>query len=255
FLSKLYSYIIKLDFCGSYTNIDMEELYIQELNPNVSLEDLLLAEHKKQQLINFIKEHKHASHLKSIGLPISNTLLLHGHTGCGKTFTARVLASELKKRLLIVNLSTIVSSKLGDTAKNIAMLFRKAANTEAVLFFDELDALGQRRDLDVNDASEMRRVVNSILQLIDNLPPDAVLVGATNQLNLIDSALLRRFDTQIEYVLPTSEELNAYYDALEDKYPVQFKGFQREYDISIAEAQARYLLFLKKQVIAELELE
>lgn len=233
----------------------MEDLYIQELQPQVSIEELLLEENKKELLVNFIKEHKHAKHLIKLGLPVSNTLLLHGHTGCGKTFTARILASELKKRLLIVNLSNIVSSKLGDTAKNIAMLFRKAANTEAVLFFDELDALGQRRDLDVNDASEMRRVVNSVLQLIDNLPPDAVLVGATNQLNLIDSALLRRFDTQIEYVLPTSEELNAYYDALEDKYPVQFKGFQREYDISIAEAQARYLLFLKKQVIAELELE
>jgi len=231
----------------------MEELYIQELNPNVSLEDLLLAEHKKQQLINFIKEHKHASHLKSIGLPISNTLLLHGHTGCGKTFTARVLASELKKRLLIVNLSTIVSSKLGDTAKNIAMLFRKANHTQAVLFLDELDAIGQRRDLDANDASEMRRVVNAILQQIDYLCSDVVLVGATNQLSHIDTALLRRFDTRIEYNLPSEEELDGYYDSIKSKFPIHYEGFKREYQISLAEAQARYLLFLKKQVIRELE--
>lgn len=231
----------------------MEDLYIQELNPQVSLDELLLEETKKEQLINFIKEHKHVAHLTNIGLPVSNTLLLHGHTGCGKTFTARILASELKKRLLIANLSNIVSSKLGDTAKNIAMLFRKATNTGAVLFLDELDALGQRRDLDVNDASEMRRVVNSILQLIDNLPPEAVLIGATNQLQLIDSALARRFDTQIEYILPNTKELDAYYHALEAKYPVYFEGFSRKYHISFAQAQARYLLFLKKQVIAELE--
>lgn len=233
----------------------MEDLYIQELRPQVSIEELLLEESKKEQLVNFIKEHKHAAYLIDLGLPVSNTLLLYGHTGCGKTFTARILASELNKRLLIVNLSTIVSSKLGDTAKNIAMLFRKAASTGAVLFLDELDALGQRRDLDVNDASEMRRVVNSILQLIDNLSPEAVLVGATNQLQLIDSALARRFDTQIEYVMPNNKELDEYYDTLETKYPVRFEGFQREYNLTIAQAQARYLLFLKKQVIAELEEE
>lgn len=233
----------------------MEDLYIQELRPQVSIEELLLEESKKEQLVNFIKEHKHAAYLIGLGLPVSNTLLLYGHTGCGKTFTARILASELNKRLLIVNLSTIVSSKLGDTAKNIAMLFRKAASTGAVLFLDELDALGQRRDLDVNDASEMRRVVNSILQLIDNLSPEAVLVGATNQLQLIDSALARRFDTQIEYVMPNNKEMDEYYDTLETKYPVRFEGFQREYNLTIAQAQARYLLFLKKQVIAELEEE
>lgn len=233
----------------------MEDLYIQELRPQVSIEELLLEESKKEQLVNFIKEHKHAAYLIDLGLPVSNTLLLYGHTGCGKTFTARILASELNKRLLIVNLSTIVSSKLGDTAKNIAMLFRKAASTGAVLFLDELDALGQRRDLDVNDASEMRRVVNSILQLIDNLSPEAVLVGATNQLQLIDSALARRFDTQIEYVMPNNKEMDEYYDTLETKYPVRFEGFQREYNLTIAQAQARYLLFLKKQVIAELEEE
>lgn len=231
----------------------MEELYIQELHPEVSIEELLLEDLKKEQLVSFIKEHKYAKHLKSIGLPVSNTLLLHGHTGCGKTFTARILASELKKRLLIVNLSTIVSSKLGDTAKNIAMLFRKAAHTEGVLFLDELDAIGQRRDLDANDASEMRRVVNAILQQIDYLCSDVVLVGATNQLSHIDSALLRRFDTRIQYTLPTEKDLNVYYDTLQSKFPVYYEGFEREYKISLAEAQTRYLLFLKKQVVDELE--
>lgn len=233
----------------------MEDLYIQELRPEVSMEELLMERSKKEVLTNFIKEHKHAARLIELGLPVSNTLLLHGHTGCGKTFTARILAHELGKRLLSVNLSSIVSSKLGDTAKNIGMLFRKAANTEAVLFLDELDALGQRRDLDVSDASEMRRVVNALLQLVDELPPEVVLIGATNQLNHVDTALLRRFDTQIEYVLPNAEQMDIYYDSLEEKYDVQFDGFQREYNIPIAQAQVHYLLFLKKHVIAELEEE
>ncbi len=233
----------------------MDELYIQELEPEVSISDLLIEEEKREQLINFIKEHKHAEKLLEIGLPVSNTILLYGDTGCGKTFTARILAAEMGKRLLIVNLSNIVSSKLGDTAKNIAMLFRKAANTQAVLFIDELDALGQRRDLDVSDASEMRRVVNSILQLIDNIPKTVVLVGATNQINHIDTALLRRFDTRIEYSLPSKEELNEYYDILETKFPVKYDGFCRQYEISLAEAQAQYLMFLKEKVIEELEAE
>lgn len=231
----------------------MDDLYIQDLEPEVSMEELFLEEHKKEKLFHFIKEHKHAPYLLELGLPVSNTMLLYGHTGCGKTFTARILAKEMGKRLLSVNLSSIVSSKLGDTAKNIALLFRKAANTKAVLFLDELDALGQRRDLDVSDASEMRRVVNALLQLVDELPAEVVLVGATNQLNHVDTALLRRFDTKIEYVLPSKEALDLYYDALKAKYPVQFEGFQRVYAISLAEAQVRYLLFLKRRVIATLE--
>lgn len=231
----------------------MEDLYIQELRPEVSMKDLLMEESKKEALTNFIKEHRHAARLIELGLPVSNTLLLHGHTGCGKTFTARILAHELGKRLLSVNLSGIVSSKLGDTAKNIAALFRKAASTGAVLFLDELDALGQRRDLDVSDASEMRRVVNALLQLVDELPPEVVLIGATNQLNHVDTALVRRFDTKLEYVMPNREHMDAYYDSLEEKYDVQFEGFERKYNIPVAEAQVRYLLFLKKSVIAELE--
>src|SRR5690625_7927300 len=112
----------------------MEDLYIQELQPQVSIEELLLEENKKELLVNFIKEHKHAKHLIKLGLPVSNTLLLHGHTGCGKTFTTRILASELKMHLLIVNLSNIVLSNFGDIVKFIDIIISISANIVALLF-------------------------------------------------------------------------------------------------------------------------
>ncbi len=89
-------------------------------------------------------------------------MLLFGKTGCGKTMTAKAIAKELDKRIFIVNLATVVSSKLGETAKNIHSIFKEANYENSVLFFDEFDSLGQNQDYDNKDSSEMKRVVDAI---------------------------------------------------------------------------------------------
>jgi SpoVK/Ycf46/Vps4 family AAA+-type ATPase len=132
---------------------------------------------------------------------------LHGPSGCGKTLASYVIAGELKKTMVVVNLGAIVSSKLGETSKNLAKLFRKAAVDDCIIFIDEFDSLGKIRDYS-QDHGEMKRVVNTILQLFDYLPPSSIIIAATNQVDMIDDALLRRFDINLEFDLPSVNQVH-----------------------------------------------
>jgi SpoVK/Ycf46/Vps4 family AAA+-type ATPase len=227
----------------------MNSLYLTNLAA-VELEEVVFDENLSNQINDFLDEYTHKEILESYDLPVANKLFLYGHTGCGKTMTAKALATRLNKKIFIVNLSSIVSSKLGETAKNLAALFKNVEHKKAVLFFDEFDSLGSMRDYDNNDTSEMKRVVNTILQLIDSFPKDSILIGATNQIQLIDEALLRRFDLKLEFTTPPKEVLDEYYTKLLAKYPAKYRTIDRLYDISFADARNIVFTRVKKNIIA-----
>jgi len=136
---------------------------------------------------------------------------LHGHSGCGKTLASYVIAGELHKMMIVINIGAIVSSKLGETSKNLAKIFKKAAIEDCIIFLDEFDSLGKVRDYS-QDHGEMKRVVNTILQLFDYLPQSSIVIAATNQRDMLDDALLRRFDNIIEFSLPSEKEIKALID-------------------------------------------
>src|SRR5690606_26559237 len=175
--------------------------------------------------------------------------LLYGHTGCGKTATAYAIGHALNKKVIAINLSGFVSSKLGETAKNLSELFKKASNDNAILFIDEFDFIGKLRDYDEKDSGEMKRLVNTLLQLIDNLPDTALLICATNHLDIIDTALLRRFQIRLRYTLPTEEDLNTYYDSILAGFPNHLNTIKRSYGISYAEAKDSIHQQIKANVI------
>ncbi|NOQ71194.1 MAG: AAA family ATPase [Crocinitomix sp.] len=227
----------------------MNSLYLTN-QATVELDEVVFDDKLSNQINDFLDEYSHKEVLESYDLPVANKLFLYGRTGCGKTMTAKALATRLKKKIFIVNLSTIVSSRLGETAKNLAALFKNVEHKKAVLFFDEFDSLGSMRDYDNNDTSEMKRVVNTILQLIDAFPNDSILIGATNQIQLIDEALLRRFDLKLEFTTPPKPVLDAYYDKLLVKYPEIYRTIERIYDISFADAQNLIFTRVKKNIIA-----
>ncbi|HSD14074.1 MAG TPA: ATP-binding protein, partial [Flavobacterium sp.] len=209
----------------------MSNLYFTDRS-NVKLEDVVFNEAVSEQITQFLSEYQFREVLEKYDLPVVNKMLLYGKTGCGKTMTAKAIAKQLDKKLIIVNLASIVSSKLGETAKNVEGLFKEVNYESAVLFFDEFDSLGQIRDYDNKDSSEMKRVVNAILQLIDNFPKKSILIAATNQIQMIDDALVRRFELKLEFTSPSQEVLNKYYDSLLSKYPSQFQQLNRIYDVS-----------------------
>lgn len=215
----------------------------------VDIKDVVFNEGVAVQIEQFLKEYQFRDILEKYELPVNNKMLLYGKTGCGKTMTAKAIAKVLDRKLIVVNLAHIVSSKLGETAKNVATLFKEVSYHDAVLFFDEFDTFGQVREQDSRDSSEMRRVVNAILQLIDNFPSNSVLIAATNQINAIDEALIRRFELRLEFTSPVKEVLDDYYDRLLKKYPEEFTQIERKYDISFAEAKTEVFTQVKSNII------
>ena len=185
---------------------EVNDLVFDKLKSNYRLENLVIDDEVKNELVHFIKENNSLEILQKYDLPVSNKLLLHGPSGCGKTVASYVIAGELNKPMYVVNLGAIVSSKLGETSKNLTKVFKKAAQEDSIIFIDEFDSLGKVRDYN-QDHGEMKRVVNTILQLFDYLPQSSIVIAATNQENMIDEALIRRFDVNLEFSIPSKDQI------------------------------------------------
>ncbi len=221
----------------------------------VSLEDVFLNKYNHQNIQQLIKEHQFVDELTKYGLPVNNKLMLQGNSGCGKTTTAKAIANALGKPILILNLSNVVCSRIGETSQNIKQVFDKAAREKAVLFLDEFDQIGKERSNDDKDVGEMRRLVNTLIQLIDYLPQNALLIAATNHADLIDIALLRRFQLRIQFEMPTSEILDTYYDKILQPFPAELQNFERQYQISFAEAKDYAFTKMKSILLEKLSME
>jgi len=221
---------------------------------DIQLDEVLFNSNVQKQIDDFLLEQQFKEKLIQYKLPVANKILMFGATGCGKTMTAKAIAKHLNKKLVIVNLATIISSKLGETSKNIDALFKEAQYEGLVLFFDEFDSLGQIRDYDNKDNSEMKRVVNAILQLIDNFPQKSILLAATNQIQMIDEALKRRFELQLEFTNPSNETLDLFYNKIIASFPESYQNVKKKYNISFAEAKNIALYQIKKNII-NLELD
>jgi len=219
----------------------------------VSWNEVFIDAHHRGLIDALLREHQYVDELKKYNLPVNNKILLHGSSGCGKTTTAKAIANALKKSLYIINLSTIISSRIGETSQNLKLIFDKAKAENAVLFLDEFDQIGKARGNDDRDVGEMRRLVNTLIQLIDYFPEKSLLIAATNQLEIIDKALIRRFQCVISYRMPNQTALDSYYDSLLLRFPEHLKSIKRKYDISYAEAKDFAYTSIKSLLISELE--
>ncbi len=114
----------------------------------VLLEDVYLDAASRTMCTQLIKEHQYIADLHQYGLPVNNKVLLHGASGCGKTMTAKALAHALNRNILILNLSSIISARIGETSQHLKQVFDKAARENAVLFLDEFDQIGKAREDD-----------------------------------------------------------------------------------------------------------
>jgi AAA+ superfamily predicted ATPase len=199
------------------------ELIIEKLTSDYTFENLVCSSEVKDELSFFVREHNGIEILNKFELPVSNKILFHGPSGCGKTLASYVLSGELEKMMYVVNLGAIVSSKLGETSKNLTRLFKKASAEDCIIFLDEFDSLGKVRDYS-QDHGEMKRVVNTILQLFDYLPQDSIVIAATNQLQMLDEALVRRFDLKINLGLPTKDQIKELIEITLSKSPFTFKS-------------------------------
>ena len=171
-------------------------------HPVNRLGDMVLDDVAAKQLARIIKEQRMLARIKEHGLSPRRKLLLVGPPGTGKTMTASALAGELSIPLFLVRLDSLITKFMGETAAKLRQVFDAIADLRGVYFFDEFDAIGSQRGA-ANDVGEIRRVLNSFLQMIEQDQSNSLIIAATNHPDVLDNALFRRFDDVVEYHLPT----------------------------------------------------
>jgi SpoVK/Ycf46/Vps4 family AAA+-type ATPase len=151
------------------------------------------------------REHSRKDLLAAGGIKPRQRVLFFGPPGCGKTLAAQVLASVLSYPLVTVRFDAVVSSYLGETAANLRRVFDFIQRGQWVVLFDEFDAIGKDRD-NPFEHGELKRVVNSLLQLMDAFRGESLLIAATNYEGLLDKAIWRRFEAIVHFTIPTTQD-------------------------------------------------
>ena len=169
--------------------------------PKARRREMVLDDALSSQLERIIREQRQAAQILAHGLSPRRKLLLMGPPGTGKTMTASVLAGELGLPLFQVRLDGLITKFMGETASKLRQVFEATNRTRGVYFFDEFDAIGSQRGL-ANDVGEIRRILNSFLQMIEQDESHSLIVAATNHPEILDQALFRRFDDVLHYELP-----------------------------------------------------
>src|SRR6266851_7533993 len=188
------------------SQIDPATDLIDEIAVARSLNDIVLNSDTRLLIEGLIEERRRSEELRRHRLPISTRLLFSGPPGCGKTFCAEVMARELSLPLYSARIDVIISSFLGETASNLRRLFEFAMRKPCILFLDEFDALARTR-ADAAEHNELRRVVNSLLLMIERFKGPGLVVAATNLPQFLDEALWRRFDDVVSFEVPGEREI------------------------------------------------
>ncbi|MFL1492556.1 AAA family ATPase [Pseudomonas antarctica] len=154
----------------------------------------------ENQLLEVLLEREKSKDLIEAGLEPIRSLIFTGPPGVGKTLAANWLASKLNLPILTLDLASVMSSLLGKTGANIKSVIDYAKTIPCVLLLDEFDAIAKRRD-DDKDVGELKRLVNVLLQAIDEWPSTSVMIAATNHPDMLDPAVWRRFELAINFSL------------------------------------------------------
>ena len=175
--------------------------------PDERLSDMVLAKAVLGDLERVLLEQRQRDRLLATGFEPLRRLLLIGPPGTGKTMTSRVLAGELNLPLFTVRLDGLITKFMGETAAKLRVVFEAVAQTPGVYLFDEVDALAGSRSQS-NDVGEIRRVLNSFLQFMEQDHSDSIVAATSNLPGSLDRALFRRFDLTLEYPLPSGAIAN-----------------------------------------------
>ncbi|MBQ8231436.1 MAG: AAA family ATPase [Lachnospiraceae bacterium] len=184
---------------------------------------LLLPEVIMQDMLGVVNAIEHR-----IGI---NKFLFQGAPGTGKTEAVKQLARILDREIYMVDFSSVIDSKLGQTQKNVVTLFREinsfAQPEKVIVLFDEIDAIALDRT-NPNDLREMGRATSAILKGFDRINENIVLIATTNLYEHFDKALIRRFDSVIDFNRYTKEDLMTIAEKMLDRYLSKFKLANRD---------------------------
>ena len=217
------------------------------------LGDVVLSDRNKSLIEELILEQEREELLRSNGLRPKAKLLFCGPPGCGKSLTAEVVAAELELELAVIRFDAVVSSYLGETAANLRKVFDFLERGRFVALFDEFDAIAKERD-DEAEHGELKRVVNSFLQMLDGYRGRSVLIASTNHEGMLDRALWRRFDEFVYFDRPNTELirrlLELKFRSTNSDLPIESRAFlQRLEGLSHAEIERVVIQAIKQKVL------
>lgn len=203
---------------------------------------------------SLVDEWRHEVELTRLGLPVSRSLLVYGPPGTGKTTLALAIASRLGRPAVVARLDGLISSLLGNTARNLGALFDFCNRYDCVLILDEFDAVAKIRD-DVNEVGEIKRVVNALLQNLDKRTAFGLTIAVTNHERLLDSAVWRRFEHQVQLGMPSYdgrvEIAHLSLDGFDDADVIARAIAQLTDDRSGADVKTMTVAFLKMSVLQQ----
>lgn len=167
-----------------------------------------LSEREKEVFDTIVRMKKVNDRLMEMGIPYLNSTLLYGESGTGKTTFGRYVAYKMGLPFCYLNFSSLVDSYMGKTSKNISKAFNYVIANPCVFMLDEIDCISIRRSgSDSNGCDgEMARVTIALMQEFDKLTNDIVVIAATNRMDRIDEALLRRFSVKHEVKNASNKE-------------------------------------------------
>lgn len=194
----------------NFNNTHLSSLFTPFVS-SYSLKDLIVADETQERIDRILNEYRHKKSLYKYGFSNRRKILIEGKPGTGKTLTASVIANELSLPLYTIPVDKLVTKFMGETSVKLRQIFDIIDSEQAVYFFDEFDAIGSDRSLD-NEVGEMRRILNSFLQFIEQDNSTSIIIAATNNQNLLDKALFRRFDDVLHYSMPTENEIIRLYN-------------------------------------------
>jgi SpoVK/Ycf46/Vps4 family AAA+-type ATPase len=176
--------------------------------PDQRLGDLVVEKEVRTSLERVLTEQRQQDRLPEHGFEPVRSLLFIGPPGTGKTLSASVVAGELHLPLFLIRLESLITKFMGETSAKLRLIFDAAEDTRGVYLFDEVDALAGDRS-GSNDVGEIRRVLNSFLQFLEQHRSTSMLVATTNHPQLLDPAIFRRFGLVVHYTLPSGEQTRA----------------------------------------------
>lgn len=188
------------------TDSERRMALLEVRQPQRYMDDLVVDPPVRAAVDRLVREFREWDVLEANGLTPIRRVIFCGPSGCGKTAMAEALSAELAVPMLYVRFDAVVSSLLGETAANLRKVFDYARRGQWVLFFDEFDAIGRSRD-DTTEHGEIKRVLNSFLQIVDNFDGRSLIVAASNFEQVLDPAVWRRFDEMVRFERPDESHL------------------------------------------------
>jgi SpoVK/Ycf46/Vps4 family AAA+-type ATPase len=194
---------------------------VQLQSPSHDLAQVVLPDEARTHVADLLTEQRYADALAAYNLYPRNRLLLMGPPGTGKTVLAGAIARALTLPFLVVDYGSLITSYMGETGAKIGKLLNGLAGQPCVLFLDEMETILAERsgNPERSDVGEQARIVSTLLLAMDRLDSRILFVGATNHPDMLDRAVRRRFDMEIEMPLATDDAAHKLIQSLSARHP------------------------------------